>query len=220
MDGVTSQPLICVSLAEADPAACLAALEGVACAEIRLDAMRATPADVRRVFQSHQTLVATCRPGSHGDEQRRDLLLAAIDGGAAFVDLEMEAPTALHTAIVAAARAARCRLILSFHDVLATPELAALQDIRERCFDAGADWTKIACHVRSKRDAVRLLSLLDDDRPVIVVGMGPLGRVVRLAAPLLGSPLAYAAAAPGRQTAPGQPARAELERLLREWSDG
>ena len=39
---------------------------------------------------------------------------------------------------------------------------------------------------------------------------------LRLAAPLLGSPLAYAAVAPGRQTAPGQPDRTELERLLRE----
>lgn len=210
-------PVVCVSIATADAATCLEALAEVDFAEIRLDAMRASAGDVQRIFAEPRTLIATCRPGGlHDDDARRRLLLVAIEAGAALVDVEVDAPPELQSDIVRAARAAGCRVIVSFHRFDGTPPLAELRDTIARCQQAGADIAKIACHVSSIRDAARLLGLLDQDRELVVVGLGPLGQIVRVVAPLLGSPIAYAAVAPGRETAPGQLDRVTLARWLEQ----
>jgi 3-dehydroquinate dehydratase type I len=219
MAGKRSGGTICVSLAEPDVAACLAALADVECAEIRLDAMAVTATEVGRLFEAPRALVATCRPGRHDDETRLQLLLAAIEAGATFVDVELDAPEPLRNEVLSAARATGCRAILSFHDERGTPSRDELCTIRDRCFDAGADLAKLACWVRGPQDAARLLGMLDSSESLIVVGMGPLGRIVRLTAPLLGSALAYVCASSGRETAPGQLSRLDFERLLQEWAD-
>jgi 3-dehydroquinate dehydratase type I len=221
MADLTTKPLVCVSLALPNAADCRAALAGLPCAEIRLDAMpQVTKTQVQRIFAAPGQHVATCRPGCFDDERRHELLLAAIEAGASFVDVELDGPSDLHAAILTAAGSAGCRVIVSFHDFAATPPLPDLTAIRRRCLEAGGDLAKLACQVRSRRDAARLLGLLDGDGRTIVVGMGLRGRLVRVVAPLLGSPIAYAAPAEGRSTAPGQLARAELERLMRELEHG
>jgi 3-dehydroquinate dehydratase-1 len=211
---------VCVSVAAPDVATCRQAIASCDAAEIRLDAMALTPDEARALFATGSASIATCRPGRQDDDLRRDLLCAAIAGGASYVDVELDAPPALSVAVTRAARAHRCQLIRSFHDDRCTPPRAELAALRERCFEGGADLAKIACHVASRSDAARLLGLLDDERPTIIVGMGPLGRVVRIAAPLLGSPIAYASLGEGAETAPGQLDRTALERLLAEWRDG
>ena len=57
--------MICVSLAEESVAGCLAALKEVDFAEIRIDKMRLTSADIPVLFSLSKTLIATCRPGSY-----------------------------------------------------------------------------------------------------------------------------------------------------------
>jgi 3-dehydroquinate dehydratase-1 len=66
------------------------------------------------------------------------------------------------------------------------------------------------------RDNARLLGLLDLGVPLVVVGMGRLGRLTRIAAPLLGSLFTYASLGAGRETADGQLDAASLERILLE----
>ena len=73
--------MICVSLAEPSVAACLAALEGLDFAEIRMDMMKLTPEEIPRLFSGNRTLIATCRPGGRSDEERKRLLMKAIDVG-------------------------------------------------------------------------------------------------------------------------------------------
>ena len=214
------EPLLCVSVAPADVAACRAELEGCSVAEIRLDAMAVSPSEARALFCRQLTLIATCRPGRHDEQTRSELLLAAIEGGAAYVDVAVDSSKELRSTVVAAARARGCKVILSFHDDHHTPRRKTLRDMRERCFDEGADLAKLACLVETRSDAARLLGLLDGARPTVVVGMGPLGQVVRVAAPLLGSPIAYVHRDGGDETAPGQLPRAAFERLLREWAGG
>jgi len=49
--------------------------------------------------------------------------------------------------------------------------------------------------------------------------MGPGGRIVRAAAPILGSPFTYASPDDGQKTAPGQMDRTSMERILNELAD-
>ena len=220
MAQLTALGRICVSVAAADAAACIAALAGIECAEIRLDAMQVSQAEIRRIFASPARLVATCRPGSLAPSERTARLVTAIESGAAYVDVELDAPPVLLEPVLAAARSTGCQVIVSFHDFATTPAAAELASIRDRCLDQGGDWAKLATTVRHRRDAARLLGLLDGEGRTIVVGMGPMGRVVRVAALLCGSPLTYASLAAGYETAPGQLTRQQLEHLLQELSDG
>lgn len=196
--------MICVSLSEPTPEACLAALKGLAFAEIRMDRMDLSIDDARRLFESHTRLIATYRPDGVSDEKRGKLLLAAVDAGAAYVDVEVDTTSAFRSEIVAAARKRGCEVIVSFHDHEKTPDRKELDRVIEACFSAGADIAKIACQAHSDRDNARLLGLLDDPRRIVVVGMGAKGRITRLLGPLLGSPFSFASLSEGRETAEGQ----------------
>ena len=180
-----------------------------------MDKMQLTPNDVPGLFSRARTLIATCRPGGQSDEERKRLLMRAIASGAAFVDVEIESETVYREEIVAKARSHGCRVIVSHHNFERTPERPALEACVSACFDAGADIAKIACMVRSSGENARLLSLLDTDRKIVVVGMGERGRITRVLAPLLGSPFTYASFAEGKETADGQIDRETLQELLR-----
>ena len=207
--------MICVSLAEAGLAECLAALEGLALAEIRLDRMEDLSLDdVALLFSSHRKLIATCRPGGLPDDARKERLLAAVAAGAAYVDVEMESEEPYREEIIAKARESGCEVIISFHDHEKTPDRKTLSAIVEDSFLKGADIVKIACFVRSERDSARLLGLLDDARKIVVIGMGEKGRITRVVAPFLGSPFTFASLAEGRQTAEGQIDKVALEGLM------
>jgi 3-dehydroquinate dehydratase-1 len=209
--------MICVCLNGPSLEACRGWFDRVQMAEIRIDGLRATPDQVGELFGGHSNLVATCRAdGSRSDDERLALVEAAIRGGAAWVDVELEADPAYRAALAERASASGCRVIVSHHDFDATPDLATLIALRDRCFAAGADLAKIACAVQTPRDNARLLGLLDDTAPVVVVGMGPLGVITRVAAPLLGAPFTFASPEMGRETAPGQLDLETLARLLED----
>ncbi len=216
---------VCVSVRPASAAAARAALgalqaEGVRLVELRLDDLRAGAEEVRALFGAPLGLLATCRPGGAAGARRVELLAAALEGGAAYLDLELESPPEERAPLLALARRLGRKVILSSHDLEGTPPAAELERRREACFQAGADVAKIASLVRAPRDNLRLLALLDDPRPVVVAGMGPLGLPSRVLAPLLGAPFTYASAGQGLETAPGQPAHRRLRALLEELGRG
>jgi 3-dehydroquinate dehydratase-1 len=207
--------MICISLGELSLQRCLRLLRKVEFAEIRLDRMALQEEDVRKIFSSHPRLIATCRPGPFSEEKRKRLLLEAVNSGAAYVDIEIDSAEPFREAISKRARQKGCRLIVSFHDYSRTPARQELRALVRRCFSLGADLAKISCFIRSPRDNARLLSLLAGRQPVIVTGMGPLGRITRLAAPLCGSPFTYASLEKGKETASGQIPLPALETIWR-----
>ncbi len=196
--------MICVSIATETLAETLEAVGRFPFAEIRMDAMHLSSDDVGRLFSSHDNLVATFRAGAVTDREREASLAAAIESGAAYVDIELESDSTYRRRLIRKAGERGCKVIVSFHDHKGTPDRDTLEQVVDACFAEGADIAKIACTVQSGQDGARLLGLLDDGRAIIVVGMGAKGRTVRLMAPFLGSPFTYAAMAPGRQTADGQ----------------
>ena len=212
---------ICVSIANCTVGECVKALAGQEMAEIRMDSISGLkPEDVRGIFSRKTRLIATCRPGGMGEEGRKKLLLAAIGAGAAYVDIEVEAPDGYKKEIIAAARARKCQVIVSFHDYKKTPVREELEQTIGWCFESGADIAKIACMVNGGEDAARLLGLLDHRRRLVVIGMGEKGRITRVAAPLLGSEIAYASTGKGKESAPGQIEEKELERLMKAMGNG
>lgn len=203
--------MICVSLTEATLEDCLRALERLPFAEIRMDLIHLSLDEVASLFSRHKRLIATCRPGELADDERKAHLLTAMDSGAAYVDVEVESKSAYREEIVERARSCGCQVIVSFHDYEKTPERPQLETILSECFSAGADIAKIACTIRSERENARLLGLLDDDRKIMVIGIGAKGSITRVVAPLLGSPFTFASLAKGKETADGQ---IDRERLL------
>lgn len=193
-------------------------MKGLEFAEIRMEGMALTAEGIRKIFGRPASLIATCRPGKLDDRTRKELLLAAIEAGADYVDVEVESDSSYRRDIIDAARSRNCQVIISFHDYEKTPTLERLKQVVDLCFSEGADIAKIACRIVSERDNARLLGLLDEkgsDRKVIVVGMGEAGKITRMAAPFLGSPFTYASLAEGKETARGQIRKDRLENIMR-----
>jgi len=211
---------ICVSLAERGLDRILSALQGLELAEIRLDRADLSLPEIDRLFRVPVELVASYRPGASSDERREASFIAAISAGAAYVDVELDSPPGLKEKVLAEARLRSCRVIVSHHDLDKTPSRAELDRLLEACFAAGADIAKIACRVSCPADCARLLSLYETTRPLIALGLGPSGLITRIAGPLLGAPFTYAAFAPGRETAEGQPDAATLRAIFERLGHG
>lgn len=212
--------MICTVLKESSLAALCASLDGCAFAEIRLEALRAAPEEIASLFGSGKKLIATMRPERRTDAERAAVLGAAIRGGAAYVDVELEAGAAFRREVIEAARRAGCRVIVSHHDGRGTPPREQLLRIAGKCLGAGADLAKIACRADDGAAAARLVGLLGEAGSVLPVGMGAWGLRARVAALALGAPFTYATPSRQRATAEGQPTAAQLAAVLEEVQRG
>lgn len=213
--------MICLCIGKPSVGLCQELLPGVELAEIRLDGADLSADEIRRIFTLHTNLIATYRPspGTVSAGKRKMALLTAIEAGAAYVDIEIEAGAAYKKEIMQTARQRECRVILSYHNYENTPSKKQLEMIIEQCFSEGADIAKIACQVHSEADSARILSLYDypgqlHQGKIAAFGMGEKGKITRLAASFLGSPFTYASLSRGNETAPGQLDKDTLERIL------
>jgi 3-dehydroquinate dehydratase-1 len=100
-----------------------------------------------------------------------------------------------------------------------TPVREELEHLIDWCFDSGADLAKLACMVQSNTDNVRLLGLLSDTKPKVVIGMGQLGKITRIVGPLLGSQFTYASLDEKKETAEGQINHILLRKILKSLKD-
>lgn len=217
---------ICVSIAERDSAAAVAAarrcMAHADVVEIRLDAM-ADPNLESMVAALDRPLLFTCRPRwegglyEGGEEARIDLLIRAADLGA-YVDLELAAATSHRSRLRKACAASGCTLLLSQHDFTATPERTVLEGILAAMIDAGAEVGKIVTTAHGPEDVVRVLGLqIEAGRrgfPLCAFCMGKAGRISRVATLALGGFMSYAAPDREHATAPGQLEVADLRHIL------
>jgi shikimate dehydrogenase/3-dehydroquinate dehydratase type I len=185
-------------------------------AEIRLDLLHFSTQQVKEIFSMHTQLIATHRPGGIDEEKRKELLITAIEAGARYVDLEIEASPTFKKDIINACKKAKCQIIISYHNYEKTPLKTELDGIIDRCFADGADIAKVACQVDCEADAARILSLYDrqDNKKILALGMGEKGKITRVAAPLLGAPFTFASLSSGKETAPGQIDKKTLQDVL------
>jgi len=172
--------------------------------ELRYDMIGKMPSAVSGLVTSSVKQLATCRPGSIPDAERLEILKSAIQLGADYVDVEIESSQSFINEIRTRAREMGTALIVSYHNYGSTPELPELKRILASCYQAGADIAKIACQVNSQKDSARLMSLYGEEGKKVVIGMGSLGKITRIAALELGAEFTFAALSEMDITAPGQ----------------
>ena len=195
-------------------------------AEIRLDRCSLTPRQIDECFSSDVPLIATCRVAeimanepSLQDEslsaQSREIkaaqiaenrLCRAIEAGARYVDVEIEAPKQMSKRVRNAAHENGTVFIRSYHDFEGTASVDALRTLVVKCHYHGADMVKVATMASSQEDVDKVLSLYEwcegirgtdmenlADGGLIAFCMGDKGRESRLECLRKGAPFTYAA---------------------------
>ena len=211
--------MICTSIQNKELEGILEVLKGEEMAEIRLDRCALEEDDIRRLFEdTDKPLIATCRLDE--EPQAPELLELAIEAGANYVDLEMEAPAAVGRRIREACRNYGTVLIRSYHDFKGTPPATVLESILERARTFGGEVVKIVTTATSKADIATVMSLYDKAAPGTLVAfcMGSEGRESRLEALKRGAPFTYACVSEEEATAPGQWTSAQMkEAVYGDW---
>ena len=222
----------------------LEALELCEMAEIRLDSCRMSAREIQECFSSDVPLIATCRVAelmasepSLQDEsmtqQSREIkaaqiaekrLCQAIEAGARYVDVEIEAPKQMSKRVRNVAHENGTVFIRSYHDFEGTASVDALRTLVVKCHYHGADMVKVATMASSQEDAERVLSLYEwcggmqgtdmenlADGGLIAFCMGEAGRESRLECLRRGAPFTYAALDGDEAVAPGQWSMSEMK---------
>ena len=227
--------MICTTIINRNLEGVLEALECCEMAEIRLDKCDLSMKDIDEVFSSDVPLVATCRISEiiAGDPALKDLpeksreikamqiaerkLVRAIEAGARYVDVEMEAEKQMSKRVRNAAHENGTIFIRSYHDFNGTPSVEDLRAIVSKCRYHGADVVKLVTLAHEQQDVDRLMSLYEwcsteadggiealADGGLIAFCMGEAGKQSRVDCLKYGSPYTYAALNADEAAAPGQ----------------
>jgi len=203
--------MLCVSLGNISFEECLKALKKYDLCELRLDRLKFKDAELKKIFSAGKNIIATYRPSkSIKESERFKKLKSAIDMGADYVDIEVEATDSFKGSISDYAIKKKCKIIASYHNYEKTPLKEELEHIVEWCKGCSPDVIKIACRSRSNKDNARLLGLLDSDFKMIVIGMSAKGKITRIIAPMLGAFCTYVSFSNKTKTALGQMTKEEI----------
>ena len=222
--------MICTTIQNRNLEQIYEALEHCEMAEIRLDRCELSAKEIEELFTADIPLVATCRisevaatePALQDPKltpQSREIkamqiaerkLVKAIEAGARYVDVELEAQKQMSKRVRNAAHENGTIFIRSYHDFEGTDSFEALKAIVEKCHYHGADMVKIVTTARTQEDVDRVLALYDwysKEYPgggLVAFCMGEEGRQSRLECLRKGSPYTYAALTEEEAAAPGQ----------------
>ena len=149
--------------------------------------------------QLRAPLINTARDPREGGANRlspgrRRTLLTAFLPHASWVDIELRSLSAFQT-LRQRLEAHGADLILSFHDFNDTPDGSRLDKIAAKARAAGASIIKIATRTDKRAQLQRLLDFYERQReelPLVVMGIGKLGRASRLDLVRRGCPFNYA----------------------------
>ena len=213
--------MICLTLSSPTLALCLEEIrknrEYIQMAEVRRDLLDEEEQKRARLFPAMTdvpvilTLRRKCDGGkcTLSERQRRSLLLDALDGDFAYVDIEEDIK---RSEVEQKARERGVKIIRSFHDFTGMPD-----DIYSRIYKLAerGDVAKAAVPPHSIADLMTLFRIADElrDVPKIIIGMGEWGMPLRILYRKAGSMLTFASS--GREVAPGQLTAEKLSVLYR-----
>ena len=237
--------MICTTIQNRNLEQIYEALENCEMAEIRLDRCDITEKQIDELFSADVPLVATCRIAEVADrtealkdlpEQSRKIramqiaerkLIRAIEAGARYVDVEIEAEKQMSKRVRQAAHENGTIFIRSYHDFEGTDSLEALKAIVEKCVYHGADLVKVVTTAHVAEDADKVLALYDwcrsysDERiaaladgGLVAFCMGEAGKRSRLDCLKAGAPYTYAALTEDEAAAPGQWAAEDMKKAV------
>jgi 3-dehydroquinate dehydratase/shikimate dehydrogenase len=221
-------PRICIALGISDPDRLLEqarreAEAGETFLEFRLDYL-ADPlqgvAAIREFVEHHPDCIvlATCRRHQNSGkfngsiEEEIRVLDAAVTAGAQAVDVEIESAEA--AGVKLGGLRGRARLVVSYHNYEATPQLDTLLN---RMMRIPADYYKVVATARKPSDCGRVLTLAKAHprTPLVVLSMGELGFPSRVLSPAFSGMYTYAAPSTTQGTAAGQVCARQLRHLYR-----
>lgn len=185
-------------------------------------------------YENRQCHVQASRQetGSHQQDDRKlemkasqeveSKLITAIHAGAAFVDLEIEAPPMMSKRLRRETRENGTVFVRSYHDYKGTDSIEALKALTEKCFAIGADIAKIVTMAapctgdNQSPDVDRILSLYDyfDPAKLIAFAMGDAGKTSRIQCLAKGSPFTYASLNEADTAVPGQMTTREMRDIV------
>jgi len=239
--------MICVSIQNKNLEEIIHVLDEVEMAEIRLDRCQLSDEDINVLFSVDLPLVATCRiseiaatdpflsspecnflPESKlikAAQTAEKKLAKAIEAGARFVDLELEAPKQMSKRLANLAHESGSVLIRSYHNFECTDSSESLKALVEKCVYHGADMVKIVTMANGDKDVQTVLSLYDkrnwqdgkcpvENGRLIAFCMGEKGRQSRIECLKKGAPFSYASLTDGQETAAGQWSYDEMHKVV------
>ena len=227
--------MICTTIQNKTAEQILEALEQCEMAEIRLDSCVLSAREAEEVFTSDVPLVATCRIAEvmKNEPSLQDLpeparevkammlaekrLVRAIEAGARYVDVEIEAPKQMSKRVRSAAHENGTIFIRSYHDFEGTGSLESLKNVVEKCTYHGADLVKVVTTAHSEEDVKTVMSLYGHcaaNGGLVAFCMGEAGRQSRLECLKYGAPYTYSALTAEESAAPGQWPVAEMHKAV------
>ena len=228
--------MICTTIQNKTAEQILEALEQCEMAEVRLDSCVLSARETEDVFTSDVPLVATCRIAEvmKNEPSLQDLpdatrevkammlaekrLVRAIEAGARYVDVEIEAPKQMSKRVRSAAHENGTIFIRSYHDFEGTGSLESLKNVVEKCTYHGADLVKVVTMAHNEDDARRVMSLYSSHSAskgnLIAFCMGEAGRQSRLDCLKHGAPYTYSALTAEESAAPGQWSVEEMRKAV------
>ena len=189
-------------------------------AEIRLDRCPLDMEDIETLFSSSDTpLVATSRLAGDGSgtwQEAEEKLVTAIEAGAAFVDLEIEAPKEVGKKIRRECSEYGTTMIRSCHFFDGVPSEDVLMETVGRCRKYGGEIVKIAAMARTEEEVARVMALYtwEERGRIVAFAMGEYGRRSRIDCLKNGAPFTYAALTAEEAAAPGQWEYSEMAKAI------
>lgn len=187
--------------------------------ELRVDYIINFKIDDIKTIQKYLTKKAifTCRTKKEGgnfngtEKERVEIIQQALKSNFDFVDIELITINKVNLKN----KSKKTKIICSHHDFKKTPTLKSLIQVINNMRKTKCDIMKIATEVKKMEDNLILFKLLFNKKKkekMIVLGMGKLGKITRILAPLHGSYLTFASI--GKNiSAPGQMDVKQLEKI-------
>ena len=190
--------------------------------EFRLDVMESFRVE-DMLQEAAKPVIVTYRSQGEGGkgladhETRARYLLNAIEKGADLVDVEYGMPSGFRQRFLEVQGS--FKVIISAHLPEGTPSRKQLVAMFRTLAATGADIVKIVTRARAPEDNLRVLDLIPMAQragvKIITFCMGPMGRISRVASPLLGSYLAFASLEQGQESADGQMPAVQMNDILK-----
>lgn len=169
----------------------------------------------KKVREKNFGIILTIRLKEEGgadipDEQRFSMFQYLIEI-ADIVDIELNSK--INKKVIDLAKDNGKYALVSYHDFEKTPSKEEIQKIIDKGKDLKADIIKYAFKVNTIDDVGRILSITyqNQDKLLVAIGMGDLGKITRVAGFFFGSKITYTYT--GKSFAPGQ---IELNTLIEE----
>lgn len=172
---------------------------------------------LQKIKESSLESILTVRSEKEGGsfvENRKDIFLEC-SSLADYTDIELSS-TEYIDFIREETKKHNKKLIISYHNFELTPASFVILEILREMERRGADILKLSFKANSKEDVSRLLcSSLKIDKPKVLISMGKIGKISRVASYFFGSVITYSYL--DKSFAPGQIHIDELKELLNEF---